>query len=75
MYAGLRKLDYTKHARIRMRDRGITEAEILECIQNYRVQHTDKKGNPVFRATISNGRNIKVILQKENPRKVITVGD
>jgi len=69
------KLGYTSHARKRMQQRGITEEEIVECIQDYQIQHTDKKGNPVFKATISNGRHLKVVLQKENPRKVITVGD
>lgn len=74
-FTGVAKFLYTKHAITRMLEREITESEILECIENYDVNHTDKKGNFVYRATLSNGRKIKVILQKENPNKVITVGD
>jgi len=38
--------NYTHHARVRMKEREITESEILECIQNYDVNHKDKKGEP-----------------------------
>jgi hypothetical protein len=69
------KLSYTKHAIERMLERKITESEILECIQNYDINHTDKKGNPVYRATLSSGRRLKVVVQKEDPNKVITIGD
>ncbi len=69
------KLLYKKHAIDRMLERKITESKILECIQNYDINHTDKKGNPVYKATLSNGRKPKVVVQKENPHKVITVGD
>jgi len=56
-----------------MKERNITEAEVLECVEDYDTTHTDKKGNPIYRAKISNGRRLEVILQKENPTKVITV--
>lgn len=72
---GVARLFYTKHVIDRMLERKISESEMLECIENYDVNHTDKKGNPVYRAIISNGRRLKVVVQKENPNKIITVGD
>ncbi|MCK4368900.1 MAG: DUF4258 domain-containing protein [Dehalococcoidales bacterium] len=68
-------LQYTNHARKRMRERSITKAEIEYCLNNYDVSHTDKKGNPVYRSTTPNDRRIKVVVAKDNPDKIITVGD
>jgi hypothetical protein len=68
-------LQYTNHARKRMRQRSITEAEIEYCLNNYDVSHADKKGNPIYRSTTPNGRSIKVVVAKDNPDKIITVGD
>jgi len=58
-----------------MQQRLITKAEIEHCLNNYDVSHADKKGNPVYRSTTPNGRRIKVVVAKDNPDKIITVGD
>ena len=68
------ELQYLPHARRRMRQRGVSEAEVEACLQDYDISYQDKKGNPVYIANIS-GRRIKVIVQKENLLVVITVGD
>lgn len=68
------ELQYLPHARRRMRQRGVSEAEVEACLQGYDISYQDKKGNPVYIANIS-GRRIKVIVQKENLLVVITVGD
>ncbi len=67
-------LQYRRHARVRMRERNISEAEVESCIQHHHTSYTDKKGNPVFIADV-NSRRIKVVVQKENPRVVITAAD
>jgi len=68
-------LKYTKHARKRMRQRSISEAEVEYCLNNHDIFCTDKKGNPKFRAETPNGRDIKVVVKKENSNVVITVED
>jgi len=68
------ELQYLPHARRRMGQRRVSEAEVEACLQHYDISYQDKKGNPVYIANIS-GRRIKVIVQKENPLVVITVGD
>ena len=68
-------LKYTRHARRRMKQRSISEEEVGYCLNNHDIFCTDKKGNPKFRAKTPSGRDIKVIVKKENPSFVITVED
>jgi len=68
-------LIYSKHAKEQMRERSITEAEIEACLENADTQFADKKGNPIFRVKLPNGRGIKVIVAKDNPQFIITVAD
>jgi len=68
------ELQYLPHARKRMRQRRISEAEVEACLQNHDILYLDKKGNPKYTAYIG-GRRIGVVVQKENPLVVITVED
>jgi hypothetical protein len=67
-------LDYSLHARKRMRQYQISKEEVESCLQNHEILYTDKKGNPKYTAVIG-GRCIKVIVSKDNPNYVITVED
>ena len=66
---------YSKHAKWQKRERSITNAEVVACVSEYDTQHTDKKGNPVYRARLANGRGIKVIVASDDPTFIITVAD
>jgi hypothetical protein len=68
-------LYYTQHAKDRMQERRITEKEVEYCIQNYHTSYTDKKGNPIYIAQLPSDRQIKVVVQANNPKVVITVAD
>jgi hypothetical protein len=68
-------LQPTPHAHKRMRQRSITKAEIEYCLNNYDISYKDKKGNLIYQCTTPNGRRIKVVVSKDNPDKIITVGD
>lgn len=39
---------YLPHARKRMRERLISDAEVESCLENYDISYTDKKGNPIY---------------------------
>ena len=67
-------LEYSLHARKRMKQRRISEEEVKSCLQSHEILYTDKKGNPKYTAVIG-GRCIKVIVSKDNPNYVITVED
>ena len=66
---------YSKHAKYQMRERSITEAEVKACLEKHDTHYTDKKGNPIYRAELANGRGIKVIVAENNPQFIITVAD
>jgi hypothetical protein len=68
------KLIYTDHARDQMRDRAISEAEVKVCWNDHHTTYADKKGNSVYIADV-NGRRIKVVVDKQNSRVVITAAD
>ncbi len=71
----MEQIRYSHHARIRMAERGITEAEIAAVIVDPEIRYTDLKGNPVLIRTIG-GRRIKVVVARDsNPPRVITTGD
>ena len=58
-----------------MLDRSITRAEIDECLEKQDIQHTDKKGNPVYRTKLASDRGIKVVVASDDPEFIITVAD
>ena len=68
------KLQYLPHARKRMRQRKISEAEVEACLQDHDILYLDKKGNPKYKTYVGD-RYIKVVVQKDNPLVVITVED
>jgi hypothetical protein len=67
-------IEYLPHARLRMKERSISESEVKECLDNWSTCYTDKKGNPIYKAAVK-GRGIKVVVTKENPTLIITVAD
>jgi hypothetical protein len=67
---------YTRHARERMRQRGISESEVEHAVRQADIEYADASGNPIYVAHIR-GRRIKVVIAKDStdPRIVITTGD
>jgi hypothetical protein len=70
-------ISYTRHAKDRMRQRGITEEEVEYCLSNYHTSYTDSSGNPIYKADLPDGRDIKVVVKANSvdPMVVITVAD
>ncbi len=70
-------ISYTRHAKERMKQYGIKEEEVEYCLNNYHTSYTDKKGNPIYKADLPDGRHIKVVAKagSVDPRIVITVAD
>lgn len=66
---------YSKHAKWQKRERSITDEEVMECLRDPNTRHTDKKGNPVYRAKLASGRGIKVVVASNDPVFIITVAD
>ena len=70
-----KKYQYSGHAERQKQNRLITDAEVEACLNGWDTQHTDKKGNPVYRARVEGGRGIKVVVASGNPIYIITVAD
>ncbi len=70
-------LRYTRHARDRMKQRGITEEDIEYCLNNYHTAYTDSSGNPIYKTDLPDGRKIKVVVKAKSgdPKVIITVAD
>jgi hypothetical protein len=68
-------IEYSEHAKRRMKERSITEAEVIECLENWDTRHTDKKGNPIYRVRLESGRGIKVVVSKEDAGFILTAAD
>jgi len=68
-------VNYSKHAIVQMKDREISDIEIMECLNGWDTRHTDKKGNPVYRKLLSSGRGIKVVTARDDNSFIITVAD
>lgn len=68
---------YTRHAKDRMKQRGITEDEVEYCLNNYHTSYADTKGNAVHRVELRSGRHIKVVVKADSvdPKVIITVAD
>jgi hypothetical protein len=67
-------LRYTRHAKDRMRERGISEPEVEYCLNRYHTSYTDLAGNQIFKADLLNGKGIKVVTKADSfdPMVVIT---
>ncbi|MBN1189858.1 MAG: hypothetical protein JXA46_08905 [Dehalococcoidales bacterium] len=57
-----------------MKERSITEGEVMECLENWETRYTDKKGNYIYKAIV-NGRGIKVVKGSNPGDPVITAAD
>lgn len=70
-------LSYTRHAKERMQQRGITEEEVQYCLDNFHTSYSDRAGNMVYKVDLESGRHIKVVIKADSldPRIVITVAD
>lgn len=69
-------IDYSEHAKDRMRERGFTEEEVAYCLNNYHTSYNDSKGKSVYRATTESGRKMRVVATYENNLYfIITVAD
>lgn len=64
---------YTRHARLRMDRRAITEQEIEYTLGHAHTRFTDPDGNPVFIASIGERRLKVVTARGATPTRVITV--
>lgn len=56
------RVQYTKHARERMDERGITDAEVLHCINEHHQSFTRADGKIVYLVEVA-GRTLKVVTQ------------
>ena len=70
-------ISYTRHAKDRMKQRGITEEEVEYCLNNYHTLYTDRGGNPIYKADLPNGKHLKVVVKVKSldPKVIITVAD
>ena len=68
-------LQYTHHAKIRMKQRSISTDEVEYCLRNFYTSYPDKGGNTIYVAYTQSKRRIKVVVAKDNSNIVITVGD
>ena len=71
-------LSYTRHARERMRERRISEAEVKYVIHNYDVSFPGHGENTIisYVATTPSGRKIRVVIKEtEETRLIISVMD
>lgn len=63
---------YSRHARERMRQRGISDQEVEHVIQNPELSYPTREGNTILEGTYQ-GRRIKVIIVRDSdPPHVIT---
>jgi len=68
-------LAYTPHARRRMRQRDISEADVETVMRTPQKSRRDPDGNPIYAARVG-GRAIEVVIAaRSHPRRVITVWD
>lgn len=57
--------------------RGVTEEEVEFCLNNFDISYPDPKGNPIYKATLPDGKRIKVVVRADSidPVVVITAAD
>lgn len=65
---------YSRHARVRMAERSISEDEVLQVTRDPQVTFTDQKGNPCYVRQIG-GRRLKVVVALDDDQFVITAID
>jgi hypothetical protein len=66
------ELRFTIHARIQMVERKVTEAEIREALANVDRERVDPAGIVRWGKT-RRGRRIKIVVDRDDPRFVVTL--
>jgi hypothetical protein len=61
----------TKHAKQRMKERGISEEEVESVLKKPNISIPGQKGEMKVEKTIKRGRRIRVIYKKERKAKII----
>jgi hypothetical protein len=61
----------TKHAKQRMKERGISEEEVERVLKNPNISIPGQRGEMIVEKTIKRGRRIRVIYKKERKAKII----
>ena len=69
------KPTYSRHARLRMAQKRITEQEVESTISEYDIFYGDKNGNPIYVSHLGGRRIAVVISQSSDPPHVVTVWD
>lgn len=65
----------SRHTLLRMTQRNISAAEIVDVLTNYHTRYTDPRGSEVLIGH-PNGRRVKIVVaQGSNPPFIITVAD
>ncbi len=68
-------LKYWHHARVRMRERNITEAEVEAVLASPEITRPGRDGRTIHTAH-PNGRYIKVVVdERVTPHEIVTVAD
>jgi hypothetical protein len=70
-------LHYSKHAKLRMIQRGITSEQIETCLSHFHEKYPDTKGNIQFAYRFEDGNLVRVVVKKitEDNWLVVTVKD
>lgn len=66
---------YSGHARDRMAERHVSEAEVEAVLADHYLDYPDKKGNRIFVGRPGSRRIKIVVAAGSNPPHIITVGD
>jgi len=64
---------YTIHARERLVERDVTEADVELILANYHTMYHDRKGNPNYVGTVGERRVRIVVAAGVTPPLVITI--
>jgi len=62
---------FIAHARLRMRQRAISESDVSTTLSDYHTRYTDRDGNAVYAADIA-GRRLRVVIAagSQPPREI-----
>ena len=66
------ELRFTIHAREQLRERDITEFEVREALMNVGRRRLDPEAIVLW-GTTRNGRRLKIVLDRKDPRFVVTL--
>jgi hypothetical protein len=66
---------YSRHARLRMIQRAISESEVEAVLADYHTHYTDEDGNAIYVGNPGGHRVVVVVRKDTEPPHVITVWD